>query len=46
MSKLLVLNEKFEQAGDIALGEKFEGINQQLYSTKGHRVDMTNILNS
>ena len=27
MSKLLVLNEKFEQAGDIALGEKFEGIN-------------------
>ncbi|MDC0932565.1 50S ribosomal protein L4 [Arcobacteraceae bacterium] len=27
MSKLLVLNEKFEQAGDIALGENFEGIN-------------------
>jgi large subunit ribosomal protein L4 len=27
MSKLLVLNEKYENAGDIALGEKFEGIN-------------------
>jgi len=27
MSKLLVLNEKFENTGDIALGEKFEGIN-------------------
>jgi len=27
MSKLLVLNEKFENAGDIALGEEFEGIN-------------------
>jgi len=27
MSKLLVLNEKFENSGDIALGEKFEGIN-------------------
>lgn len=27
MSKLLVLNEKFENSGDITLGEKFEGIN-------------------
>jgi len=27
MGKLLVLNEKFENAGEIALGEKFEGIN-------------------
>ena len=27
MSKLVVLNEKFENAGDIVLGEKFEGIN-------------------
>ena len=27
MSKLIVLNEKFETSGDIALGEKFEGIN-------------------
>jgi large subunit ribosomal protein L4 len=27
MSKLLVLNEKYENAGDIVLGEKFEGIN-------------------
>lgn len=27
MSKLLVLNDKFETAGDMALGEKFEGIN-------------------
>jgi large subunit ribosomal protein L4 len=26
MGKLIVLNEKFENAGDIALGEKFEGI--------------------
>ncbi len=27
MSKLIVLNENLENAGDIALGEKFEGIN-------------------
>jgi large subunit ribosomal protein L4 len=27
MGKLLVLNDKFENAGDITLGEKFEGIN-------------------
>ncbi|MEA3513598.1 MAG: 50S ribosomal protein L4 [Campylobacterota bacterium] len=27
MSKLIVLNDKLENAGDIALGEKFEGIN-------------------
>jgi large subunit ribosomal protein L4 len=27
MGKLIVLNEKLENAGDIALGEKFEGIN-------------------
>jgi len=27
MSKLIVLNEKFENAGDMALGENFEGIN-------------------
>ena len=27
MSKLIVLNDKFETAGDIALGENFEGIN-------------------
>jgi len=27
MGKLIVLNDKFENAGDIALGENFEGIN-------------------
>jgi len=27
MGKLVVLNEKFENAGELALGEKFEGIN-------------------
>ncbi len=27
MSKLVVLNEKFENSGELALGEKFEGIN-------------------
>ncbi|MEA3554365.1 MAG: 50S ribosomal protein L4 [Campylobacterota bacterium] len=27
MGKLIVLNDKLENAGDIALGEKFEGIN-------------------
>ena len=27
MGKLVVLNENFENAGDMALGEKFEGIN-------------------
>ncbi|MEA3316084.1 MAG: 50S ribosomal protein L4, partial [Campylobacterota bacterium] len=27
MSKLIVLNENLENAGDIALSEKFEGIN-------------------
>lgn len=27
MSKLVVLNDKFENAGEMALGEKFEGIN-------------------